>query len=138
MTSRHGLGTGNSRAVPVLESVPSDRFDLARDLVDYLSDVGLCAVSTWECVPPTVSVSARLAGTGPSSSQTVWCLPWPGRDVLYWQWLRSTYRGGVIVGRWCEPLCPITDTASAAAHLVAAVRLIVAPPAPRTQSVRTE
>jgi len=138
VTSRPNPDVGSTHVVPALPSSPRDRFDLARDLVDHLSDAGLCAVSTWECAPPTVSVSARLAGTDPSSSRGVWGLPWPGRDVLYWQWPRTAYRGGVVAGRWFEPLCPIADTARAAAHLVAAVRLIAAPPAPRPRSFRTK
>ncbi|MFG2091829.1 hypothetical protein [Spirillospora sp. NPDC048824] len=135
MTRHHDRGTGGERLVRGLQFVPRDRFDLARDLVDNLSDAGLCAASAWECAPPTVSVSARLVGADPRSSRTVWCLPWPGRDVLYWQWRRTAYRGGVIVGRWCEPLCPIADTLGAAAHLIAAVRLL---PGPGSETGRDE
>lgn len=104
-----------------------DRFDLARDLVDLLSDAGLCAASTWESAPSTVSVSARLIGVDPRSGRTIWCLPWPGSRVLYWQWRRTVYRSGFIVARRSEPVCPITDTAKAAAHLIAAVHLTSVP-----------
>lgn len=138
MTSCDKPEVGGTHVVPMLQAIPRDRFDLARDLVGHLSEVGLCAVSTWECAPPTVSVSARLAGTDPSSGRSVWCLPWPGRDVLYWKWPRAAYRGGVVIGRWFEPLCPIADTARAAAHLIAAVRLIGVPPVPRPRSFRNK
>ena len=124
MGRRHDPGVGGGWPVNVPRFGSPDRFDLARDLVDNLSDAGLCAASTWERTPSTVAVSARLAGADPQSNRTVWCLPWPGRHVLYWQWRRTASRGGVTVGGWCEPLCPVADIPEAAAHLIAAVRLV--------------
>ncbi|OLT34223.1 hypothetical protein BJF79_33630 [Actinomadura sp. CNU-125] len=107
--------------IPQLRFVPYDRFEYARDLVEHLSDAGLRAFSSWECVPATVSVTTHSLEAGPRWSQTVWCLPWPGREVLYWQWPRVAYRDGVLLGRWFEPFCPLAATAHAAAHLIAVV-----------------
>ncbi|MEU5990326.1 hypothetical protein ABZ806_15270 [Spirillospora sp. NPDC047418] len=124
MGRRYDLGAGGVWPICEPQFGSPDRFELARDLVDNLSDAGLCAASTWEWVPSTVSVSARLVGTDPRSNRTVWCLPWPGRHVLYWQWRRTASRGGVDVGGWFEPLCPVADIPGAASHLIAAVRLV--------------
>lgn len=120
--SADAFGTGAEHLVPQFRLAPRDRFDWARNLVDRLSETGLCAFSTWEHDPPTVSVSAHLVDSDPSSALTVWCLPWPGLDELYWQWRPTVYRSSAPIMNWFEPLCPITDSANAAVHLIGAVQ----------------
>ncbi|TYB40790.1 hypothetical protein [Actinomadura chibensis] len=123
-TSRRSVDATNVGAehlAPQFRLASRDRFDWARDLVDCLDDAGLCAFSTWEHDPPTVSVSAHVVGSDPSSARTVWCLPRPDLDDLYWQWPLPGYRSRALIGSWFEPLCPIVDPANAAAHLIGAV-----------------
>lgn len=125
MTSQAGGAAtrdGEREAIPDLRFVPRDRFEHARDLVERLSDAGLRAFSSWECAPSTVSVTTCSLDPRSRRTETVWCLPWPGRDALYWQRPRVSHGDDDFLWRWFEPLCPLAATARAAAHLIAAVR----------------
>lgn len=121
-TVGRAVRTGEHDSAPWLRFVPRGRFEHARDLVEHLSDAGLRAFSSWECAPSTVSVTTHSLEGGSRRSETIWCLPWSGRDVLYWHWPRMAYEDGVLLGRWFEPFCPLAATARAAAHLIAVVR----------------